>query len=66
MGRKVCKKQHKTETIKKRALYVYLPSEEMVTDWKGKAEQSHISISKFIIEHVTNSLDGEQQHPSII
>ena len=65
MGRKISKKPNKTDTIKKRALYVYLPSEEMVADWKEKAKQSKISISKYVIEHVTNSLQSEQEQPSV-
>ena len=30
----------KTETIKDRAIYVYLPSLEMVEDWKRRAEKA--------------------------
>ncbi len=30
----------KTETIKKRSIYVYLPSEDMVEDWKQRAEKA--------------------------
>jgi len=50
----------KTESIKQRSIYVYLPSEEMVEDWKAKAKKSGESISRFVIEHVTNSLMQEQ------
>lgn len=46
----------KTETIKERAIYVYLPSHEMVDRWKELAKQQGTSISKFVIEHVENSL----------
>jgi len=51
----------KTETIKRRAIYVYLPSMEMVERWKRLAEAAGTSISKFVAEHVENSLrqDGE-------
>ena len=50
----------KTESIKQRSIYVYLPSVEMVEDWKARAERSNVSISKFVIEHVTNSLRQEE------
>jgi len=30
-------KRRKTETIKERAIYVYLPSHEMVKAWKKRA-----------------------------
>jgi hypothetical protein len=50
----------KTETIKDRAIYVYLPSLEMVQDWKGRAEKSGVSISKFVIERVEDSLRSEE------
>ena len=50
----------KTETIKERAIYVYLPSAEMVKEWKEKAERQGTSISKFVIEHVENSLHQEE------
>lgn len=49
-------KKSKTETIKKRAIYVYLPSQEMVDKWKESAKQEKASISKFVIEHVENSI----------
>lgn len=49
----------KTETIKERAIYVYLPSHKMTLNWKGLAEKSNVSISKFVIEHVENSLQQE-------
>jgi len=37
----------KTETIKRRAIYVYLPSMEMAERWKVLAEAAGTSISKF-------------------
>jgi len=57
----------KTESIKQRSIYVYLPSEEMVEDWKAKAKKSSASISRFVVEHVTNSLrqeEGEEAYKS--
>lgn len=49
----------KTETIKKRAIYVYLPSQTMVEDWKSKADKTGSSISKFVIERVEDSITKE-------
>lgn len=50
----------KTETIKDRAIYVYLPSLEMAEDWKHRAEKAGASISKFVIERVEDSLRREE------
>jgi len=53
----------KTETIKDRAIYVYLPSLEMVEDWKRRSERSGASVSKFVTERVEDSIrreDGEE------
>jgi len=57
----------KTNSIKQRSIYVYLPSEEMVEDWKARSKKSGESISRFVIEHVTNSLmqeKGEEDYKS--
>jgi chemotaxis protein histidine kinase CheA len=50
----------KTETIKDRAIYVYLPSLEMVEDWKRRAEKAGVSVSKFVIERVEESIRREE------
>jgi len=50
----------KTETIKERAIYVYLPSHEMVREWKELAKKQGTSISKFVMEHVESSLRRER------
>lgn len=50
----------KTETIKERSIYVYLPSHKMVKAWKKRAKKQGASISKFVIEHVENSLQQEE------
>ena len=50
----------KTDTIKQRAIYVYLPSIDMTERWKDLAEKQGASISKFVIEHVENSLMQEE------
>ena len=41
--------------LKQRAIYVYPPA-GMADNWKSLADQSGSSISKFVIEHVENSL----------
>jgi hypothetical protein len=51
----------KTETIKKRAIYVYLPSQKMADDWKSKADKSGNSISKFVIDRVEDSIRKEER-----
>ena len=51
----------KTETIKERAIYVYLPSVELVKRWKHAAQKQGTSVSKFVIEHVENSLRQEEE-----
>ncbi|MDG6978790.1 MAG: hypothetical protein JRN58_06890 [Nitrososphaerota archaeon] len=50
----------KTETIKERSIYVYLPSAEMIEDWKSRAEKAGMSISKFVIDRVEDSLKREE------
>ena len=57
----------KTETIKERTIYIYLPSLEMVEDWKKRAERAGISLSMFDIERVLDSIrreDGEEGYLS--
>jgi len=50
-----------TETIKQRAIYVYLPSVEQKQRWQRHAEKLGVSISKFVIEYVENSLRQEEE-----
>ena len=45
-----------TQTIRKRLVQVYLPSEEMLSDWKARAQESSLPLSKFVLHHVNNSL----------
>jgi hypothetical protein len=56
----------KTETIKKRAVYAYLPSQEMVEDWKSRAEKAGVSISKFVMERVEDSVRKEEGEESYL
>ena len=46
----------KNKELKKRAIYVYPPS-EMAEKWKKTASKASTSISKFVIEHVENSIN---------
>ena len=48
----------KKRELKKRAIYVYPPS-DVSEKWKKTAEESGGSISKFVIEHVENSLNRD-------
>lgn len=50
----------KTETIKDRTVYVYLPSFGMLEDWKKRARAAKTSLSKFIIERVEDSIRKEE------
>lgn len=49
----------KTKTIKRRAIYVYLPSQKMSEDWKIRANKAGTSISKFVIDKVEDSINKE-------
>jgi len=51
----------KTDTIKQRTVYVYLPSRELVDRWNSAARSLGTSVSKFVIEHVENSLRQEEE-----
>ncbi len=50
----------RTETIKERAIYVYLPSLDWKKRWEEHASKQGVSISKFVIEQVENSLRQEE------
>jgi hypothetical protein len=54
----------KTKSVNERYVYAYLPSVEMVNDWKVRAKKSNVSISQFVYEHVTNSLRQEEGEES--
>ena len=47
--------------MKKRAVYLYLPTVEMADEWKELADKAGLPISKFVIEHVENSLRQEDK-----
>jgi len=60
------KNKKKSKNIsKERLAYVYLPTYKMLNQWKDNAEKSNTSLSKFVIEHVTNSLNHEKENPSM-
>ena len=46
----------KKKELKQRAIYVYPPA-GMAENWKKLAQESGTSISKYVIEHVENSLE---------
>jgi len=50
----------RTETIKRRLVYVYLPSVDQKERWEEHAGKQRVSISKFVAEHVENSLRQEE------
>ncbi|MGA2462351.1 MAG: hypothetical protein ABSF82_13115 [Candidatus Bathyarchaeia archaeon] len=45
--------------LQNRTVYIYLKSEKEMEDWKTKAKKNHVTLSKFIHEHATNSLRQE-------
>lgn len=47
--------------LKQRSIYLYLPSTKMAEDWKTRAEKQNLSVSKFVVEHVLDSIRGEDQ-----
>lgn len=51
----------KTKTIKKRAIYVYTPSEEMADRWKNIAEGRNQSTSNFVVEMIEDGLAREEE-----
>ena len=54
----------KTQTIKQRALYLYLPSEELTGEWKDAAKKEGLSISKWIQHHVSHSREERESNTS--
>jgi hypothetical protein len=54
------------KTINERAIYPYVPSLEMARKWKQLSEKAGITISKFVVEHVENSLRQEDQKDGYI
>lgn len=48
-------------TLKQRAVDVYLNSEEQKVRWTECSEKAGVSLSKFVVEHVENSLRQEEE-----
>ncbi|UCG70756.1 MAG: hypothetical protein JSV09_07070 [Thermoplasmata archaeon] len=44
--------QGKTQTIRKRAVNVYLPTKELLEEWKKDAKEAGMSLSQYILEAV--------------
>jgi len=51
----------KTETIKERAIWVYLPSIEQKERWQKFAAQSGVSLSKWVIETVEEAIRPSEE-----
>ena len=62
-GKQQSGRPRKTETIKERSIYVYLPDKIMVEEWKNLALEARQSISKFVIERVEDSLKKNGDGP---
>lgn len=55
----------KTDTIKERTVYIYLPSFGMLEDWKKRSRAANTSRSKFVIDRVEDSIrkdEGEGEY----
>jgi len=46
----------KTETIKQRAVTVYVPTSNMFEEWKAEAAMHGVSVSRFVYELVDNTI----------
>lgn len=44
--------QGKTQTIRERTVDVYLPTSELVEQWKKAANEAGMSLSKYVVEVV--------------
>ncbi|VVB59929.1 Uncharacterised protein [uncultured archaeon] len=53
-------KKSKVQEAKQRLIYVYLPSNQMLEKWKSLSEKAVTPLSKFVVEHVENSLQQEE------
>ena len=54
--------QGKLATLKKRSVYIYLDTEEMVGQWKAEAEKNKLSLSRWVTfvvdDHLLKKRDG--------
>ena len=53
--------QGKTQTIRERTIDVYLPTTEMVEEWKKAAETADMSLSRYVIEVVERHREGSPE-----
>jgi hypothetical protein len=51
----------RTETLRQRAVYLYVPTEEMLAKWKAQAERFGMSLSGFLVEVID---DGMRRNPA--
>lgn len=51
----------KTDTLKQRSVYIYLPTEEMLEEWKQAARRYDMSLSRFLVEVVDDVLRKNPQ-----
>jgi hypothetical protein len=52
----------RTGEMKNKAIYVYSKSPQMATEWKTLAKKAGLSISKFVVEHVENSIKSTDRN----
>lgn len=52
----------KTDTIKQRSIYVYLPTEEMKKRWQKAAVKRCASISDFVVQSIEESLNAQKDN----
>lgn len=50
----------KTQTIKERTAYIYLPSLQMFEDWRKLSQAAKTSLSKFVIDRVEDSIRKDE------
>jgi hypothetical protein len=51
--------QGKTETIRERCVTVYLPTKELVQEWKGTAKKAGMPVSRYVYEVVERHRRGD-------
>jgi len=54
----------RTLTLKKRAVYAYLPTEKMLKEWKADAKRHGLSLSEYIVRSVERVRKLLREHDS--
>ena len=54
----------KSKTTKKRRIYIYLPSKEIMERWKNHAKKQGVSISKYIFEIIDEHIQTNKSNTS--